>query len=246
MTLEELQEEIGRLLGDPAHDRWPLTTLTTRINEAQTIVQGYTNAYQTTETGTLNTDDESTDLNANTMDITMVTITRPNGDIDRLQGITRFNLDYDYPNNRNTDSGDPIFYFYDQQVLRLWPIPDSTYNGLSIFIREVRKPDDLVDASDIPFNSSNLLIPYHMAIVHWVVSQCWMDDGTPESLAKARFHKTGVLDDKGAGQFELQIKRILAKVNSPEDVPEYIKWKPTGARVGASNYPSKSNPFAGL
>lgn len=249
MLLSELQAEIGRLLNDPNNTRWTTDVLTKRINEAQTIVQGYTNAVKTLETLTPTANTAAVSLNAKTMDIYRVDIQRTNGDIFQLDGISRETLDFDYPNWMNLDPGEPKAWWYDatNQQLNLVPAPNSANaisNGLRVW--EIRKPADLSNASDIPFDSNNQMVPYNMSIVHWVVAQCWMDDGTPEALAKARFHKSGVMTDNGAGQFEQQIMRILSRFDRPESVPETIKWQPTGGRVGATNYPTKGNPFAGL
>lgn len=249
MLLSELQDEIGRLNGDPSHERWPLDLVNRRINEAQTIVQGYTNAVKTKETLTPTANTATVTLDADTMDIVRVTMTRTDGSIFELDGISRESLDFDYPNWMNLSPGEPRLWWYDatNQELNLVPAPDTS-NAIAsgLFVWEVRKPTDLVNASDIPFDSNNQMIPYNMAIVYWVVSQNWMDDGTPEALAKSRFFKSGVLSNNGAGQFEQQIMRILAKFDRPERVPENIKWRPTGGRAGAGNVPTKSNPFAGL
>ncbi len=249
MNLSELEAEESRLLGDVNNDRWSTSVLTIRNNEAATIVQGYTNAVKTKETLTPSANTEAVTLDADTMDIVKATITRTDGSIYELDGITEENLDFDYPNWRNYSAGAPLRYFYDAsgQQLHLVPKPDSA-NAIAsgLIVYEVRKPADLVNASDIPFDSNNQMVPYHMAIVYWVVAQCWMDDGTPEALAKSRFYKSGVLEQKGAGQFEFQIMRILSKFDNPEDVPDHIKYRPTGGRAGAYNYPTHDNPFLGI
>jgi hypothetical protein len=249
MDLGEMQEEAGRLLGDPAHDRWPLNVLTSRLNEGQTITQGYTNATKTLETLTPVAGTPTVSLDAATMDILGVNVTRSDGNKYPLNGKSREALDFDYPNWQNLDDGQPIFWWYDatNQQVNLVPAPDSENaitNGLEVY--EVRKPVDLVNASDIPFDSNNQMVPYSLAPVYWCVAQCWMDDGTPEALAKSRFYKSGVLDKNGAGQFEQQIMRILAKFDRPESVPENIRWRPQGGRAGAANIPNKGNPLAGL
>lgn len=249
MNLSELQAEIGRLLNDPLNQRWSTSVLTARINEAQTIVNGYTNAVKTLETLSPTASTSAVSLNANTMDIYRVDMQRTNGDIFVLEGISRETLDFDYPNWMNLDPGEPRVWWYSasDQTINLIPAPDSS-NAISSGLRvwEIRKPASVGTSTDIPFDSNNQMVPYHMAIVHWVVAQCWMDDGTPEALAKARFHKSGVMDQRGAGQFEQQVMRIISKFDRPETVPEQINWRPTGGRVGAANYPTKGNPFAGL
>jgi hypothetical protein len=249
VDLQTLQDEIGRLLGDPAHDRWPLDVLTRRINIAQTNVNSYAGALKTKETLTPTASVSAVTLNANTMDINRVDITRTDGTLFSLPGVTRENLDFDYPNWQNLEAGVPVSWWYNAstQELNLIPSPDSANaitNGL--FVTEIRKPSDLVNASDIPFDSNNQIVPYHMAVVYWVVAQCWADDGTPEALAKARYFKTGVMTQGGAGQYEQEVMRFIARFDRPESVPDHIKYRPTGGRAGSTNYPTHSNPFGGM
>lgn len=243
MILSSLQAEIGRLLADPNNDRWSASVLTSRINEAQTEVQGLTNAVKTKETLTPVVNTRTVALDDDVLDIIRVDITRSDGRVEELPGISREELDFRYPNWQQETNGAPRLYFYDATLnqVNLVPKPDSANaitNGL--FVWESRKPADLASASDVPFDSTTTVIPYHMSIVHWVVAQCWMDDGTPEALGKAKFHKSGDIDRPG--QFELQIKKINARYDKPTDIPMNILWKPTGGRIGGS-VPSKSYPL---
>lgn len=242
MNLSQLQAEIGRLLNDPQNQRWSQSVITTRVNEAQTEVMGYTDALKTDETLTPTVDTRAVALNANVMDIIRVVITRQNGDQFGLDGTTEYDLDFNYPNWRNLGSGDPRTWFYKaaNQTLNLVPPPDSNSAfSNALLVTEVRKPADVSSSTDIPFDSNAQLVPYHMAIVHWVVAQCWLDDGTPESLAKSKFHRSGSLAKPG--EFEEQIMRINAEFDNPE-VPQNIKWQKQGGRLGGW-WPSKSNPL---
>src|SRR6187402_1110834 len=112
MNLSELQAEIGRLLNDPGNTRWSPTVLTTRINEAQTVIQGYTDALKTDDTLTFTADQQTVTLDADTMDILRVVVTRQNGDQFELEGTSEDDLDFNYPNWRNLDSGAPWTWFY--------------------------------------------------------------------------------------------------------------------------------------
>lgn len=244
MNLSDLQAEIGRLLNDPSNQRWTTDVLTTRINQAQTIVQGYTNAVKTLETLTPVVDTATVSVNSGTLDIVRVRITRSNGDKEKLEGITVEELDFRYPNWENLGSGKPENYWFDatNAQINLVPKPDSTNaitNGLSVW--EVRKPADLSSSTDIPFDSNSPMVPYHLSIVHWVVAQCWMDDATPEALGKSKFHKSGILERPG--EFEKQIMRIREDFDMPVDIPARVLWKPQGGRVGSWSTPSKSYPF---
>lgn len=245
MILSEIWAEAGRLLNDPANTRWTTDVLTFRVNQAAMIVNGYANAVKTTETLTPTANTQQVNLNANTMDIIRVTFVRSDGDRISRQGISRFDLDFDYPNWENLNAGEPQTWFYDasNQQINLVPKPDSSNaitNGLEVI--EIRKPANISVAADIPFDSNNQMVPYHLAIVHWVVAQCYSDDSTPEALAKANFHRSGSLDRPG--QYEQHIKRLLDKFDVPEDAPTRIKWRPSGGRLGGWG-PTKANPLGG-
>lgn len=245
MNLSGLEAEIGRLLGDPTNNRWSLATLLTRINLAQTEIQGLTNAIKTSETVTPVLNTRTIVLNSNTMDIIRVTKTLSDGTTIRpLDGITREELEYHYPDWQQWNAGEPLYWFYDatNQTMSLVPVPDQANaitNGINVW--ESRKPADLVNSTDVPFDSNTQMIPYHMAIVHWVVAHCFMDDGTQESLVKAKFHKSGSMQNPG--QYELEVGRIMAEFDTPESIPSNIMFRPQGGRVGAWTSTSKSYPF---
>lgn len=244
MNLSDLYVECGRLLNDASNDRWPQTVLLSRINDAQRVIQGFTKAIKQDTTYTVTANTQAVTLNSRTMDVLRVEITRQNGDIFALQGTTKDDLDFSYPNWRNLDSGEPKTWFYDatNQQLNLVPKPDSNSvvtNGLNV--TSIYTPTDLASSTDIPFDSNNQLVPYHDAIVHYVVGKCWQDDGTPEALGKAKFHMSGSMSKPG--EFELEIQRILGEFDNPL-VPANIKFAPQGGRLGGVSYPSKSNPLA--
>lgn len=243
MNLLTLQQEIGRLLNDPNNTRWTGDVLTARINLAQTEIQGYTDAVKTSETVTPVANTATVSLNANTMDIVRASKTQVNGSVIPFDGITREELDIRFPGWQQWTAGEPMYWYYDatNQQVTLAPKPDSSNaitNGLTFW--EVRVPTDLSSSTDVPFLSNNQMIPYHMAIVHWVVAQCWMDDGQPEALSKAKFHKSGSL--RSPGQYELQIERIMSLFDVPAAIPSHINWMPEGGRVGTFG-PSKAYPL---
>lgn len=244
MILSEIWAEAGRLLSDPSNQRWTTDILTVRANLAQIEIQGYTNAVKTQEILTPIAGQSYLSLNANTMDIIRATKTRSTAEIIPFVGMTREELDFQYPNWPQWLSGEPLYWFYDAtlQRMNLVPTPDNANaiaNGITVW--ESRKPAPLVLSTDTPFDGNNQMIPYHMAIVHWTVAQCWMDDATPESLSKARFHKSGSM--LSPGEYEKQIGRILAEFDITEAVPERILWRPEGGRTGSWWTPSKSNPL---
>lgn len=244
MNLEGIWAECGRLLNDPNNDRWSQSVLTTRANEAQTIVQALTKAVKVKETLTPTADTQEVTVDTATIDILRVVLTLPDGNKKPIEGISREELDYRYPNWENMDPAEPSVYFFDASnaQLNLVPKPSSTYAlASSLAVWEVRKPADLSASTDIPFDSNVPMTPYHLSICHWVVAQCWMDDATPEALQKSKFHKSGMLERPG--EFEKQIILIRSDFDNPTDIPARILWKPQGGRLGRTNRLSKSNPM---
>ncbi len=244
MTLQYIWSESGRLLNDPNNQRWTTSVLTERANKAQTIIQGYTKAIKTVETLTPVANTQAVNLNANTMDINRVVITRSNGDQIPLEGTTVDDLDQDYGNWRNLDAGEPKTWFYDGvgQTLNLVPKPDSNNaitNGLEV--EEIRKTTDMSSASDVPYDSNAEMAPYEDAIVMYVVAKCWADDGTPEALAKSKFFSSGSMSKPG--EFEKELMRIYAQFNNP-NVPSHIHFEKQGGRLSGWG-PNKANPLGG-
>lgn len=245
MLVSALYTEIGQLLSDPLNNRWLPTTLLPRINLAQTKILSLTNAIKTKESLTPVAGTATVSLDTDTMDIVRVHIKNTSGEWKKLHGILRDQLDFENPGWRQLTAGEPMAYTWDGStlVMTLVPAPSSTWavsNGLEVW--EVQKPTDLTLTSETPFATNNAMIPYHMAIAHWVVAQCWMDDATPEALGKSKFHRSD--DFSRPGKFEMEIKSIREKFDAPEDIPARILWSPEGGRASKSGFRSKSNPFA--
>lgn len=244
MNLSQIQAEAGRLLNDPFNTRWTPDIITARANIGQAKIQGYTNAVKTPESLTPVAGTRTITLDSDTMNIVRATKTLLNGSIKPFEGITREELDFRYPDWQQWQQGEPLFWFYDatNQQINLVPIPDATnaiVNGITVW--ESRKPADLANSTDIPFDSNNQMTPYHICLVYWIVSQCWADDGTPESLGKSKFFMSGSM--LAPGRYEQEIGRILEEFDVPEVVPEQILWEPSGGRTGSWGFPSKSNPL---
>lgn len=245
MNLVQIEDEIGRLLGDPNHERWILSTLLTRINQAQIEVQSYTNAIKQLVSYTPVAGQNYITLSSDILTVISATKTFSDGSTRPLPLITIQELDYLYPDFRQWTSGEPLYAYLDgtYQKLYLVPTPDATFAATSNAIKtyESQMPTDLVNSADIPFDAFTPMIPYHMSIVHWVVAKCFQDDGTPEALAKSRFHKSGQI--LHPGEYEKELGRILAEFDIAEQVPSRIMFKPAGGRVGSWWIPSKSNPL---
>jgi hypothetical protein len=244
MILSDIQAEAGRLLGDPGNSRWTPSVLTTRANIIQTEIQGLTNAVKTSEQLTPVASVRTITLNEATMDIIRATKTDTGGNIRPLQGITREELDFLLPDWQQWLDGEPVYYWYDatNQQINLAPKPSAANaiaNGITVW--ESREPADLVNATDIPFDSNNQLIPYHMAIVNGVVALCFADDGTQEALTKAKYHRSGNM--VRPGEFENYVGQMLSQFDVPESIPSRVMFKPQGGRLGAWGVPSKSFPL---
>lgn len=244
MDRSALEAEVGRLLNDPNHDRWSTAVIDSRLDMAQTYVQAFVNAVKTKETLTPTANTAEVSLNANTIDITRVRWTFPNGDKRKLEGMSRIDLDFYHPNWENWTAGEPKTWFFDPSNAQLVivPAPDAIHaitNALDVW--EVRNPASLSSSSSIPFDSASLMAAFHMPLVHWTVAQCFMDNATPESLSLAKFHRSGSL--QSPGEFENQMKLLLDKWEAPEDIPTSVKWKPQGGRIGGWSARSKSSPL---
>lgn len=245
MNVSEFYAEIGRHLNDPNNDRWSTSVLLTRMNRSQTKVLVLTNSVKTKETLTATAAQDTVQLDTDVIDIIRVDILRTDGSWFKLRGFLRDQLDFEFPNWQQLSDGEPAAYWWDgtNQQLNLVPAPD-TANALSNGLRvwEIQKPADMSATSDVPFGSNAAMIPYHMAIAYDVVAECWMDDGTPEALQKARFFRSGTFSRPG--EFEAEVMRINAKFDAPEDIPVRVLWKPAGGRLsGGRQSPSKSYPF---
>lgn len=244
MDQAALYAEEARLLGDPSNDRWTTAVLQTRNNIAMTKILAITNAVKTLETLTPVSGTETVQLDSDVMDIIRVHIKNSSGEWYPLQGILRDQLDFEDPNWQQREDGMPVRWTWDgtNQQLILVPAPSSQWaNSSGLRAWTVQNPTEMTETTDVPFSSNAAMVPYHMAIVHWVVAQCWMDDGTPEAMAKAKFHRSG--DFSRPGQFENEIKLIRSKFDAPASIPARILWKPQGGRASRIGTRSKANPL---
>jgi hypothetical protein len=244
VQVSEFYSEIGRKLGDPSNTRWTTDVLLARMNRSATKILVYTNAVKTLETLTPTAGNEEVQLDTDVIDIIRVYILRTSGKWEKLGGYLRDQLDFEDPNWQNRDDGEPVAYTWDgtNQKIILVPAPNADNaiaSGLRVY--EVQKPADMVLTTDVPFSSNAAMIPYHMAIVHDVVADCFQDDATPEALQKAKFHRSGLMDRPG--EFEIEIKKINSKFDTPEDIPVRLLWRPQGGRASKAGISSKSNPL---
>lgn len=244
MQLSDLYTQIGLALSDRNNTRWPKATLLPRINEAMTDILVLTNSVKTREDLTPVSATENVQLDTDTIDIVRVHIKNSDGDWKELPGRFIEQLDFEKPNWQQLEDGEPEVWWWDgtNHILHLVPAPDSVWaNADGLRVWEIQKPTDLSATTDVPYSSNAAMIPYHRAIVHYVVGICWMDDGTPEALAKSRFHKSN--DFSKPGEYEREIKKIWDKFDNPEIIPSRILWQPEGGRASKYSARTKENPF---
>lgn len=245
MQRSEIDEQVGRLLGDPNHTRWTTDVIHAREELAQQEIQALTNAVKTVETLTPTANTAEVTVDSGTLDILRVTLTESDGTINVIDGRTREDLDFYEPTWPNLTADKPKTYYFDasNRNVVLVPPPSSTYavsNALKVW--EVRIPTAMTGDTSVPFDNTLLMKAYHMAIVHWTVAICFMDNGDQESLAKSKFHKTN--DMNNPGEYEKVLKLINAKFDSPADIPARVMWYPQGGRRNMVGRPSKSAPLA--
>lgn len=245
MNLSELQAECGRLLSDPNNTRWSADVLTARLNRAQNEVIAYASLYKNPVAYTPISGQQYVSLPQTIISVIRASLVLPDGTIKILNGINREELDYRYPDWQNWNDGEPIMYFWDgvNRRFNMVPAPDDLHAITdSLTIWEVDRLDPgMVDPTDVPYGGLFSLREYHMVLVHWAVAYCWMDDGTPESLAKSHFHRSG--DMSKPGQYELELKRIMDTFDVVDLADYNILWKPEGGRIGTWGSPSKSFPL---
>lgn len=250
MNQTEIVSEVQRLLNDAGASRWTETTIIPRVNAAQIEVQKYAKAQKTTQTYTPTASNPNVAINANVIDIVRATYTLSDGTIKTektgFKPTSRQLLDFNRPRWQNEDPGEPTEWFLDasNQNIVLVPAPDSaSIIADCVTLIEVRQPTALtVGGSAVPFDSSNLMVPFHRALIYWAVAECLLDDKTPDALKMSIFYRSN--DRQRPGQFEKEIKMILGLFDVPEVMPAQIQFQPQGGRIsGYTTLNQKANPL---
>jgi hypothetical protein len=86
----------------------------------------------------------------------------PSGEKKPIEGISREELDYRYPNWENWTAGEPSLFWFDgtNAKINLVCKPSAAYaltNALKVW--EIRVPANMTAAADIPFDSNTPMIP---------------------------------------------------------------------------------------
>lgn len=243
MMRSDLEAEISRLLNDPNNTRWSLSTIDTRLEHAQKDVQSETGAVKTIETLTPTANVAAITLSTSLLDVLFVTLTDSSSNVFPLTGTYLERLYLQRPLWKNETAGQPDSYYVDftNNQLNLVPTPSAAWAiANAITVTEVQIPAALSLSTSVPFGGNSLMIPYHLALVYWVVYECLLDNNDAESLQKAQYFRTGNYDHPG--EYEKILKKIIDRFDKPTDERGHIIWKPTGGRLGG--WPvSKSTPL---
>ncbi len=252
MNRSDLEEEIGKLLGDKDHTRWSTTTIDTRLDAAELDVQKWTNAVKTATSYTPVASTAEVTVSANIIDILRATYTLSDGTVkgekNGFKPISRWELDFSRPNWQNEVAGEPECWTFDastRQVI-LIPKPDTSVSN-ALTLLEVRQPTTPLSqgtSSSQPFDSNALMVPFHRALAYWVVSECLKDNQDSESLQKSRYFRSN--DLQRPGEYEKEIKQILMKFDVPEAIPARVLYQPQGGRISGTGLARKENPLGGL
>lgn len=244
--LSLIWSECGRILGDPNHDRWSTDILTTRANQAQREIQAYTNAVKTEANFTTTSGTAYVQLSTTTLDVLRVTKIFTDGSIRPLDGTTREELDFLYPDWNQWQSGEPLYWYFDTingaTNARLYMVPAPDANVPTLTVTYSRLPTDMSLSTDTAFDGNLLMSVHYWVIIHWVVGQCFMDDGTPEALTKSKFHRSGNM--LNPGEYEKGLGRIMSQFDNASGAQSHILFRPKGGRTTNWYVPNKSNPLS--
>ena len=85
------------------------------------------------------------------------------------------------------------------------------------------------------------MVPFHRALIYWVVAECLRDNNDTDSLNKAKYFRS---DNRQApGLYETEIKQIFSLYDVPEAMPATVHTTPQGGRLRGVGVVSKSNPL---
>lgn len=255
MTRDQLVAEISRLLNDVGGTRWdPTITIIPRLDAAQIDVQKYAKAVKTTSSYTPTAGVAAVVIGGATglvIDVLRATYTLSDGTIltekNGFKPISRWDLDFMLPNWPNMTPAQPQMWFVDasSQAVVLVPAPDAgsiVANALTLL--EVRQPTAISAGTgvSVPFDNTLMMVPFHRALIYWVVAECMRDNNDADSLAKAKYFRSD--NRQQPGLYETEIKQILSLFDVPEAIPAAVRFQPQGGRIsGNSTLNQKSNPL---
>lgn len=251
MQRSDLEAEIGRQLGDPNNTRWTPAVIDARLDAAEVDVLKWTNAIKQTNSYTPVASSPYVTINTKLLDVLAANFVMSDGTIKGpkrgFDPISRWDLDFNRPNWQNEAAGEPVLWTYDASNDRIILVPPPSAqnaNANALKVLEVATPTTPLSqgsATSVPFDNNTLMIPYHRALVYWVVAECLHDNSDGDSLAKSKFFRSN--DMMSPGEYEKEIKQILMKYDVPEAIPASVKYQPQGGRISGNGMNQKSNPL---
>lgn len=135
MTRAEIRNLVRRRLGETTAAFWSDAELNTWINDACTDISFRAkclpgNSKFSTVSGTAEYVISSL-VSATILSINEVYYLQEGTVWQKIEATSRTQLDLDYPNWKSTDSGTPLFYYFDREegIFGLYPKPDATNAG---------------------------------------------------------------------------------------------------------------------
>lgn len=251
MQRSDLEAEISRLLGDPNNTRWSTSVIDSTLDAAEIDVQKWTNAIKQSNSYTPTASSPYVIVNTKLLDVLTANFVLADGTIKGpkkgFNPISRWDLDFNRPNWQNESPGEPVLWTFDASNDRviLVPAPDSSNaNANALRLLEVATPTTPISqgtSTSVPFDANALMVPYHRALIYYVVGERLKDNNDTDSLTKAKFFKSN--DLQAPGEYEREIKQILMKFDVPEAIPAGVKYQPTGGRISGGGMNQKSNPL---
>ena len=172
MNLLDINSYVRIFANDATKMKYQDTFFTTLANEAQKDIVMTTNCLKCASPYTFDTvvDQATYTLPDNILKIDYDGgVAYYDGDkTDRLDLVTRQWLDNYESSWRDASHDRPLYYYMNNQVLGLYPKPDTAVtNGIIVYY--IVKPTDLANDTDIPFNGNRMLDTYHIAIPYFML-----------------------------------------------------------------------------
>lgn len=163
---------------DESLQRWSSTVLNNDIQEIQEEMVSLTGMLITRITCAVTAGTNEYTLPTTFLGEKQVLFLDSNGTFNRLEKTNERELDLFSVGWRDTSvTSDPVSQYYTRRdKIGLYPIP-SVSRASALRIDFVRRPDEMDDDSDVPFNGEYKWYMAHMGIVYGVCRLCMMDEG---------------------------------------------------------------------
>lgn len=150
-----------------------------RINRVQEQIVAYTNAISSRTLTSPTTNQMEYDLPSNFVDIQRVGYTEQTGSTTtykRLDRLSMAQLDIKFPSwdsNDTSTSSRPLYYYIRANKIGLYPKPSGSYcQANSIKIDYYKKPGNMVNSTDEPYDGLYKLREFHHVVTVGTVAWC--------------------------------------------------------------------------